>query len=81
MVRYFEPIPAAAVRREIDGHLYAYVQHTVTPQGVRQCPARMVRADDARIRDGVALVYLGSMGDAIAQRVNVPFPVVFEPQA
>lgn len=75
MIRYYERIPSAALRREIDGHLYAYVQHTVTPRGVAECPPRMVRADDAMVKAGEAYVFIGMMGEAVAQRTNIPFPV------
>lgn len=75
MVRYFQRIPAAALRREIDGHLYAYTDVRVTADGVCRCEARMVRADDAEVSHGVARVYVGCMGDAIAQTLNLPFSI------
>ena len=77
MLTYFTRIPAAAVFREFDGHLYAWVGHRVTAEGVRECAPRMIRADEARIENGVAHVYIGRMGDAIAQRVNLPFGTYF----
>jgi len=77
MVRYFSLIPAAALRRELDGHVYAHVGHTVSAAGVRDCAPRMVRADGCRVDAGVAWVPIGAMGDAIAQRVNLPFGVTF----
>lgn len=71
-MRYFERIPAAAVRREFDGHHYAIVGHVVGPFGVAACPPRMVRADDVQMIGGDALVPIGAMGRAIAQRDNLP---------
>lgn len=75
MVRYFQRLPAAALRREIDGNLYAYTNVTVGANGVCECEPRMVRADDAEVKNGVVHVYIGSMGDAIAQTLNLPFSV------
>jgi len=78
MIDYFASTPAAALRREIDGHLYAYVMHHVTAEGVRECSPRMVRADGVKITNGVAYVWIGQMGDLIAQRLNLPFGIVAE---
>lgn len=78
MVKYFALLPAAAVKRQHDGNLYAYVAHRVTADGVRECEPRMVRANDCAIANGVARVYIGCMGDAIAQTNCLPFGVAFE---
>jgi hypothetical protein len=78
MVNYFALVPAAAVRREIDGNLYAPVAYTVDREGVRECKPRMVRANPAHVENGVASVLIGKMGDAIAQRTNLPFGVMLQ---
>lgn len=79
MIAYFSRIPAAALRREIDGNLYALVPHHITPRGIREdfSAPRMVRADGCEIRNGEAWVLIGCMGDAIAQTTCLPFGVSF----
>lgn len=77
MIRYFFAIPAAALRREIDGNLYAHVAATVTGCGVVTCAARMVRADGAIVSNGVARVPIGAMGDKVAQTLALPWGVDF----
>jgi hypothetical protein len=78
MHRYFALVPAAAVQREIDANLYAFVGYTIRAGGVERCKPRMVRANDARIENGVARVYIGSHGDGIAVSHPLPFGVVTE---
>lgn len=79
MIRYFENIPSAAVFRHFDGNLYANVRHNVTPDGIRECEPRMVLVDEqSRTRNGVTAVYIGRMGEAVAQFVNLPFAVFYE---
>ena len=65
------------VRREIDAHDYAIVNFTVSENGVRECAPRMVRADRCKHENGEAWIYIGAMGNAIAQRENLPFGVSF----
>lgn len=79
MIRYFARVPAAAVFRHVDGHRYAHVNIHVHSRGVYVTDVtRMLMADDAKIENGVARIYVGSMGEAIAQLENLPFGVVWE---
>lgn len=82
MIHYFENIPSAAVFRHFDGNLYANVACRITPDGVQCGPRyRVVRFDErSKIQNGVASVYIGRMGDAIAQTNNLPFSVSYEVQ-
>lgn len=78
MVRYFARVPAAAVFPHFDGHSYAHVNLTVHAGGILEtAEPRMLRADDCKIEGGEAWIYIGCMGDLIAQRVNLPFSVSF----
>jgi len=78
MVRYFARVPAAAVFPHFDGHSYAHVNLTVHAGRILEtAEPRMLRADDCKIANGEAWVYIGSMGDPVAQRVNLPFGVSF----
>lgn len=76
-INYFYRVPSGAVHREPDGHLYAWVGATVTENGVRECKERKVKADDCLFHNGEGYVWIGSMGEAIAQRVNLPFAVTY----
>lgn len=77
-MKYFERIPAAALRIEPDGNIYAYVGHTVHAGGVIRCAPKMVRANNVKIVNGEAYIYIGGMGPGIAQTVNLPFSVSTE---
>lgn len=78
MIRYFARVPAAAVFPLFDGHSYAHVNLTVRAGGIFEtAEPRMLRADDCKIANGEAWIYIGSMSDLIAQRVNLPFGVSF----
>jgi hypothetical protein len=74
MFRYTYAVPADKLLKLWDGHTYAEVPYLVGPDGPVKVdsPNRMVRADDAPIVDGVAQVYIGSMGDAIAVLDGLP---------
>lgn len=84
MIAYYSRIPATAVRVEIDGHLYARIPHRLTTNGGHIAIAedhstpRMVRADDAKIRNGEAWIRFATVGDAIAPTDNLPFAVSAE---
>ena len=77
MFVYHVGIPAAAVKTEVDGKRYAHVGYTVTKAGIRACEARRVRftEPESYVHAGVAHVYIGRMGRAVAQLENLPFPV------
>lgn len=85
MITYFATIPAAAVKSEIDGHLYAHLTFTlkesngkvtVTDDG----EVRMLRVHEVRPTNGTATVIIGKAGDAIATLVNLPFSVTAVPE-
>jgi len=80
MIRYYENIPSAAVFAHFDGNQYANIMCRVTPDGIQCGPrARMVQIDGrSQTANGVTRVYIGRMGDAIAQTLNLPFSVTFE---
>ena len=78
MIHYYKCVPAAAVRFEVDGFPYAWVDASVTAKGVEQCEPRMVSAVGFRVKNGVAKIWIGCMGNTIAQRVNLPWSVEFE---
>lgn len=71
MYLYTYAVPAAALIRLWDGHTYADVPCRIGRAGPTE-PGGMVRADDAQIVDGVALVPIGTMGDAIAVLDGLP---------
>ena len=82
MIKYFQRIPSAAARNEVDGNLYAYSNcrlkatndGRITVVEDSTANARMLRVET--VENGEARVYLGMAGDAIAERVNLPFSVV-----
>lgn len=82
---YYSRIPAAALKTEIDGHVYAYIPHRLTaPNGGKvkitedfENP-RFLRVDPVRIENGEAFVRFGSAGGAVAQLHNLPFGVTVE---
>lgn len=86
MFTYYSRIPAAALRRQHDGHLYAWIAERIDPHvpgaAVRIVQdydnPRMVRADDALIRNGEAWVPFARVGNYIAQKTNLPHGVSFE---
>ena len=80
MITYVATIPAGAVRREVDGNLYAYtnLELAVSPGRVTVkggIETRMMRVHDVHPTNGTATVILGRAGDAIANTVNLPFSV------
>lgn len=78
MTDYYETVPASTVSREIDGHLYAHVAYTLDGRGIQPSPSpRMVRFDQrSYIREGIAYVWRGAMGAAIAQREHLPVGII-----
>lgn len=83
-IKYYSRIPAAALRREIDGQLYAYIAErlSVSPKGARivqdYTRPRMVRADGAKIASGEAYVLFATIGDAVPLLGHIPFGVSVE---
>ena len=80
MITYVQSVPAGAVRREIDGNLYAYtnLQLVVQPGRVTVkggIETRMMRVHEVHPTNGTATVIIGRAGDAIANTVNLPFSV------
>ena len=80
MITYVSTIPAGAVRREIDGNLYAYSNLHLDVQPGRVTvkggiETRMMRVSEIHPTNGTATVILGRAGDAIANTVNLPFSV------
>jgi hypothetical protein len=80
VITYFQTIPSGAVRREVDGNLYAYsnlhldVSHgRVTVKGTTD--TRMLRVHEVHPTNGTATVRIGKAGDAIAVTANLPFSV------
>ena len=80
MITYVTTIPAGAVKREIDGNLYAHTNlylHVspgrVTVKGGIE--TRMMRVHEVHPTNGTATVILGRAGDAIATLTNLPFSV------
>ena len=76
MIDYYVHLPASDVVQEFDGHQYVYVLHRVNATGVTVCAPRMIRADRCTEADGIVRVWIGCMGDAIAQRTGLPMGVV-----
>lgn len=76
---YYSRIPAAAVKREFDGHLYAYVPHAIERERVCEDfdkPRMMRFCEPASFyRDGEAYVLIGRRGDAIPLGLPLPFGV------
>jgi hypothetical protein len=80
MITYVSTIPAGAVRREIDGNLYAYSNLHLDVQPGRVTvkggiETRMMRVSEIHPTNGTATVIIGRAGDAIAQTTNLPFAV------
>jgi hypothetical protein len=80
MITYLSTIPAGAVRREIDGNLYAYtnLELAVLPGRVTVkggIKPRMMRVHEVHPTNGTATVIIGRAGDAIATLTNLPFSV------
>ena len=81
MITYYSIIPVGAVRREIDGNLYAYTNlqlghlsdGRVTIRGGTE--TRMMRVHEIHPTNGTATVIIGRAGDAIANTVNLLFSV------
>jgi hypothetical protein len=80
MYTYLQTIPAGAVRREVDGNLYAYsnlhldvLPGRVTVKG--STDTRMLRVHEVHPTNGTATVIIGKAGDAIAAITNLPFAV------
>jgi hypothetical protein len=72
MNKYYSGVPSAAVRVEIDGKKYAYVNFTITSKGVVSCEPRKVSAEGCITIGGISHIYIGKMGDAIAQTAGLP---------
>jgi hypothetical protein len=74
MYRYTYSIPVGQLFKLWDGHVYANAPYLVGPRGPVKVDGltRMVRADDAPIVDGMAQVWIGSMGGAIAVLDGLP---------
>lgn len=80
MRKFYSRIPAAALFREIDGHLYAYIPHRLTAGSIIEDfdNPRMVRFNQAGfIKNGEAYVYFGAVG-ALVNVGFIPFGVSFE---
>lgn len=84
MIAYYDTVPAAAVFREFDGNLYAYTDaQFACPNGnvayIRRTGyPRMLRVDPAEVNaknDGLARVFIGRAGAAIASTSNLPYGV------
>ncbi len=81
MYTYLASIPSAAVRREVDGNLYAFTYLTIgnLPDGritvIDGKRPRMLRVHSINESNGTAELMLGRAGDAIANTVNLPFAV------
>ncbi len=80
MITYFQTVPAGAVRREVDGNLYAYsnlhldvLPGRVTVKG--STDTRMLRVHEVHPTNGTATLILGKAGDAIANTANLPLSV------
>lgn len=85
MITYVASIPAGAVRREIDGYLYAYTDLKLKhlPSGKvtvihTDGDVRMLRVREIHPTNGTASIVIGKVGDAIASTVNLPFSVTVE---
>lgn len=82
LVRYYQVVPSASVHEEIDGKTYALTHCRL----VRTSDARVTVVEDKAmpprrlfvdaIENGVAYVYLGCAGEAIAVQANLPYSVV-----
>lgn len=79
---YFSRIPAAALKTEIDGHVYANIPHRLTATNDGKVKIiedfanpRYVRVEPVRIENGEAFVRFGRAGEKIAQLTNLPFGV------
>lgn len=80
----FSRIPSAAVRRELDGHLYTYIPHKLVDGRIEadfQKP-QLVRADDARCfqKGGERYIWFASVGSALLSRICPPFGVSVLPE-
>ena len=80
MYTYVSTVPAGAVRREIDGNLYAYSNLHLDVQPGRVTvkggiETRMMRVSEIHPTNGTATVIIGRAGDAIAQTTNLPLAV------
>ena len=73
MHNYFEQLDTPA-EQSIDGHAYGMSKDKLTAAGVEEVAPRMVRAGSP----GDTLVYVGKMGDAIAQVVGLPSGIVYQ---
>ena len=80
MITYIQTVPGGAVRREVDGNLYAYsnLQLDVQPGRVTVkggIETRMLRVHEVHPTNGTATMIIGKAGDAIATTTNLPFSV------
>lgn len=81
MFTYLATIPAAAVKREIDGNLYAHsnLELSVLPDGRVTIKTvdktKMLRVHSVHPTNGTANLILGRAGEAIANTTNLPFGV------
>lgn len=85
---YFERVPSAAVFAGPDGHLYARGAYRMVHDGARGIlfgysdpdePGHMRRVSHEK--GGEAYLHVGSAGDAIAPRCNLPFAISYEVKA
>lgn len=80
-MKYYQRVPAAAAYPMFDGKLYANTTARMEhlPNGkiaIIESPVDDYRMMPASfIRNGEAYVYIGKIGDAIAQTTNLPFSV------
>lgn len=79
MKRFYQRVPAASIRHEIDGKEYVNSDAAMYSTETHKLHVRIMDTPRllrvAFVRNGEAYVYLGCAGDKIALITNLPFSV------